>query len=270
MWAVFTFYIFILGMFPFRKPECVHRVATGGSMLQGCNGVYIDLGSNLGVQIRKLFEPERYPGAAVIPIFDKYFGNNRSRICAVGFEPNPVHTVRLNALQEHYSKHCGHRVHFFTETAVSNYNGNTVLWSDNKPDRQFDGSSITTDWNNMGLAYKVRVIDIAEFIKNEVLPYTSNVVMKVDIEGSENYVVPHLLMQGVFCSIDAVFMEMHAQMIPADDYDALRQMMSLMPQMVRLGNCNVTFQDLDDESYAADVDNSISTCGTGIPAIIQP
>lgn len=33
--------------------------------LNGCRHVYIDVGSNMGVQIRKLFEPERYPKAEV-------------------------------------------------------------------------------------------------------------------------------------------------------------------------------------------------------------
>ena len=63
--------------------------------LDGCLHVYLDLGTNTGVQIRKLFEPHKFPAADVLPIFDKYFGpveeRDSSTVCAVGFEPNPEH-----------------------------------------------------------------------------------------------------------------------------------------------------------------------------------
>ena len=35
---------------------------------------YLDMGSHRGVQIRKLFQPHLFPGAVVLPVFDKYFG----------------------------------------------------------------------------------------------------------------------------------------------------------------------------------------------------
>ena len=112
----------------------------------GCNYVFIDGGSNIGVQVRKLYEPEHYPGAKVLNIFDDAFGphhmRNYSEICAIGFEPNPAHTQRLKSepqyskrepmivhferiltvLEETYSN-CGYKVHFVTETAVSNTYG---------------------------------------------------------------------------------------------------------------------------------------------------
>ena len=68
-------------------------------MLDGCRYVYLDVGSNIGIQIRKLFEPAKYPEASVHKIFDEYFGNlshrNRAGVCAVGFEPNPNHAKYL-------------------------------------------------------------------------------------------------------------------------------------------------------------------------------
>ena len=44
------------------------------NILDGCYHVYLDLGSNRGVQIRKLYEPALFPHAKVLHIFDKYFG----------------------------------------------------------------------------------------------------------------------------------------------------------------------------------------------------
>merc|ERR1711959_94768 len=44
------------------------------SVANGCTQIYLDIGSNVGVQVRKLFEPHLYPEASVLPIFDKVFG----------------------------------------------------------------------------------------------------------------------------------------------------------------------------------------------------
>jgi len=70
-------------------------------LADGCARVYVDVGSNIGVQIRKLFEPRLYPRAPIIPLFDKYFGMKRSAddwLCAFGFEPSPVLEPRLSLL----------------------------------------------------------------------------------------------------------------------------------------------------------------------------
>ena len=98
--------------------------------LDNCYHVYLDVGSNIGIQIRKLFEPSKYRDAAVHPIYDLNFGtfNNRQRdendykVCAVGFEPNFQHTSDLKNLEKIYNN-CGWKVKMYTETAVSDQNG---------------------------------------------------------------------------------------------------------------------------------------------------
>ncbi|KAH3693858.1 hypothetical protein DPMN_081297 [Dreissena polymorpha] len=62
---------------------------------QDCKYVYLDLGSNKGVQIRKLYEPWLYPGAAIIPFFDTLFGkitqySRRGDVCSFGFEQRTI------------------------------------------------------------------------------------------------------------------------------------------------------------------------------------
>ena len=56
--------------------------------LDGCLHVFLDLGSNRGLQIRKLYEPETFPLAPVLPLYEKYFGRpedrNLQEICSVG------------------------------------------------------------------------------------------------------------------------------------------------------------------------------------------
>ena len=44
------------------------------SLLDGCYHVYLDVGSNIGVQVRKLFQPDEYPGAAALEVFRETFG----------------------------------------------------------------------------------------------------------------------------------------------------------------------------------------------------
>ena len=49
------------------------------NILDGCKHVYLDMGTNIGVQIRKLYEPHLFPNASVLPIFDKFFGRQGER-----------------------------------------------------------------------------------------------------------------------------------------------------------------------------------------------
>ena len=44
------------------------------TLLDGCYHVYLDVGSNVGVQVRKLFEQDEYPEALAIPVFNDFFG----------------------------------------------------------------------------------------------------------------------------------------------------------------------------------------------------
>ena len=103
--------------------------------LDNCYHVYLDVGTNVGIQIRKLFEPSKYPGASVHSIFDLNFGTfeNRQRegkkdkVCAIGFEPNFQHTADLKKLEKTYND-CGWNVKIFTETAVSDHNGAATFY----------------------------------------------------------------------------------------------------------------------------------------------
>ena len=40
--------------------------------LDGCLHVFLDLGSNRGLQIRKLYEPHLFPLAPILPLYQKY------------------------------------------------------------------------------------------------------------------------------------------------------------------------------------------------------
>ena len=66
---------------------------------------------------------------------------------------------------------------------------------------------------------KVRVLHLASFVNNIVkkrrLPSNTNdssVVMKMDIEGSENEVLTDLILRGSFTVIDAIHIEFHPKL----------------------------------------------------------
>ena len=50
------------------------------NFLDGCQHVYLDMGTNTGIQIRKLYQPHLFPNASVLPIFDKFFGSIGKRL----------------------------------------------------------------------------------------------------------------------------------------------------------------------------------------------
>jgi hypothetical protein len=71
----------------------------------GCEHIFLDLGSNAGVQIRKLYEPHKYSIAKsqLLQIFAANFGDNRATsVCAFSFEPNPLHFPRLREMAAVY------------------------------------------------------------------------------------------------------------------------------------------------------------------------
>ena len=52
-------------------------------------------------------------------MFDRFFGPERPGVCAVGFEPNPVHDAYLGKLNAWFEAR-GHPAYIFTGTGVSN------------------------------------------------------------------------------------------------------------------------------------------------------
>jgi len=114
-----------------------------------CQHVYLDVGSNIGVQVRKLFEPQKYldtpdrdyrhvrRGAAgmkvhlvrTLRVWDEHFGPApRCNVCAIGLEPNPSHRARLQQVQQRL-RAAGAGVLFF-EAAASDRAGEAVLFGD--------------------------------------------------------------------------------------------------------------------------------------------
>ena len=92
-----------------------------------------------------------------------------------------------------YAK-CGWTVKFFTETAVSNYDGEANFFTDDEDAKEEWGAGIVGSNKNLkqGVKNKVKVVRLANFILEKVGKRKISggkkkptVLMKMDIEGSE-------------------------------------------------------------------------------------
>lgn len=219
----------------------------------GCRHVFIDAGSNRGVHVRFLTEPRAFPHSRYLNawrFFQNAFGEgfaDDATICAFGFEPNPAHTARLDALGLRLRAH-GRRVEFF-HAALSNHTGSISFTR---------GDGISSDWgfraspmpranykrhakrasdeqqqqqNDAGRAepspqvVHVPLIDLGRFVADELvarqLPQDRlsggdtpparppAIVMKMDVEGGEYDALTRLASLNVLCQIDVLSLEVH-------------------------------------------------------------
>eukprot|EP00300_Choanocystis_sp_HF-7_P017446 c19735_g1_i1.p1 GENE.c19735_g1_i1~~c19735_g1_i1.p1 ORF type:complete len:356 (-),score=58.08 c19735_g1_i1:124-1191(-) len=84
----------------------------------GCPYVYLDLGTNRGVQIRKVYEPWMFPGAPALPFFSQHFPRDGQTVCTLGVEPNPLLAPLLLDTQEYLWRTRGARARVLTNTGI--------------------------------------------------------------------------------------------------------------------------------------------------------
>jgi len=202
----------------------------------GCRYVYLDVGANIGVHNRFLFESSKYPvkdGAA--KLFDIFFPDNRNRsdVCAFAFEPNPSLQPRLQSVAAAYAK-MGWRLTimpfaaWLANTDLKFYHQNYSQFGIDgrklniSPDR---GSSAVR--HNLAVGYDlVPAIDLGawvnEHVHSRIIPPPQHpddppaaIVMKMDVEGAEFEVLPKMLYDGALCNITAAFVEWHGYLDPA-------------------------------------------------------
>jgi hypothetical protein len=262
-----------------------------------CKHLYIDLGTNIGIQQRKLYEPEYFPDSPSLPYFDRMFGNEskdgkiRSDVCSIGFEPGPIHTQRLIQLQDAYQK-AGYPMVVFTSTAAWTQDSTMTFYEDRfspEPAHQH-GSSLLKVHENM-IPHEVLTIDIVRFLREIFLlwdkyqlsalrganrshpvtgksgvddendekekyffhPDKSRVLLKMDIEGAEYSVFPHLIGHGLLCSINTMIVEFHRDHVTNEEHDNLINFMNYFATKIK--NCHMQIVELDDETYGRGEDD---------------
>ena len=261
------------------------------NILDGCYHIHIDAGSNIGNSIRKIFEPEKYPDALLLPIYDKYFGtieNRRSKplkysgnmVCAVGFEPNPFHTLHLKKLETAYQK-CGWNFKMMTRSGISHNKSESRYNQEKYQDEDFNLSggilspnlSVSKNKNQSNFITKenkINLVQLSDFLKNVVskrkLPMYDaasppKLVIKMDIAGSEVGVIPDLIFNGGLRYVNLLMVEWHARyeriLTRRKAHSQLREILrslSIFDENMEDTGEKYSFRytDLDDETYQHD------------------
>jgi hypothetical protein len=200
-------------------------------LADGCHSVYLDLGSNIGVQVRKLFEPEKYPNCESIAYFERVLGPIEDRrlpgaICVFGFEPNPIHLPRLREIETCYNNKKGWKVKFFP-LAVSNTNDDHLkFYLDHAKQHQHWMATLFPGGQYHDPDQKpiiVNSIDIGEFVMSEIIgrdlgteykgKWKPTIYAKFDIEGGEYSALASLLFKGALCHMTISSIEWHRELM---------------------------------------------------------
>lgn len=207
-------------------------LADGEIHFDQCWHVFLDVGANIGQQVKMLFEGNTTAhegGSALSKMFDYAYGTDldvrRRSVCALGFEPNPHNTRELLSLEAEHDAH-GWRTRFLTETAASIEDGTAPFYTDEKAPKwahEWASSLVSYSSNTkMGSKNEVKVttVDLAHLIATRVLsrelpsrPAGStqppSVILKIDAEGAEFSLLSRMLSMGVLCRIDFATIEYH-------------------------------------------------------------
>ena len=194
--------------------------------------------------------------------------SNNLLICAIGFEPNPSHKEYLKEIESSYNK-CGWRAVFFTETAVSNREGNATFYTDADLKHLEWGSGILSPEVNK-IADKttsnVKKIRLSKFLQNVVgkrkIPKIGNksrkpkVLMKMDVEGSEVDIIPDLLFNGGLQFVNTLMIEWHKWLeIVPERMEAQELLVQIIDRLDNYANVaksqdyDFKLETVDDEKY---------------------
>ena len=189
--------------------------------VSGCKFLFLDVGSNRGTHIRKLFEPHLYKTAPYLKIFKAMFGNASFRsqpssvtgLCAIGFEPNPRWAQRFTQIEKAYHT-MGWKVKWLRK-GVSNRATNITFWSDDADEYNTDAGFSSTfrgGKTHVWVPVPVQTLVFAELLEKIHLTIPeSKKLIKMDIEGSEYEVLEQMLEKQLLCKtrIDTISIEWH-------------------------------------------------------------
>jgi len=252
--------------------------------LKSCKKIFLDVGCNIGVNVRKLYEPKKYLGAKLLPFFQRHFGEpawrrspaNHSGLCALGFEPNHDHKDRLAAIEKSYTAN-GWHVHFYPYAAWSSEGhmafNKTAIRAAGMGDLTKQGAHLSMRQSSSTAVSKhdmVRTVNLADFIST--LPEKTVKLMLMDIEGAEYDTLAQLMMDKRLCrnSVWNLLVEAHdwgditrwgnassfTKGTHPRSMTAIRERINQMSDMKWCGSDDVTYvAKLDDETFAKDVDD---------------
>lgn len=230
-----------------------------------CAHIFFDLGANLGVQARKLYEGNSFVvDGPIIQIFKQLFGEtNRANVCTFAFEPNPRHEPRLREMEAVY-RSLGIRYNFFS-TAVGTKAASLHL---SKPNSYGQAAATLMEGASRN-SVLVKVINFLAFFRKQILQSNffdsarnprGKIFCKMDIEGEEFNLLPRLIQSGIVCHLDLIATEFHRSKSRTGGFLANANQSQLIEFQANISNiaqrytpgCKTVFWRLDDESYAND------------------
>jgi FkbM family methyltransferase len=212
-----------------------------------------------------LYAPKKFKGAKVLPVFEQYFGNDRTNVCSIGFEPNVAHTEYLNKLNEHFANQ-KYQGFIFTEHAVSSHRGNMTFFRDPRaPKRAHEWGASLAAWKSGNIpTTNVQLVSLPELMEQIVMPIVSEekkrtglsppIVMKMDIEGAEYTVFPAIAISGALCHVNLIFLEWHPESFRVKmpehvEMDKNQLLNTFSKLRATYPSCQVNISTLDDETY---------------------
>lgn len=264
-----AFRMVLLSALSFSIVACFNFTDNDSTSMDGCRYVYLDVGTNMGMHVRFLYEAEKYPKNKFgKEMFDRFFMKNRHRsdICAFGFEPNAIHVPRLDKLTTYLEKK-GMNATFFNG-AVSNVTSTTTLYCDEADLNSGVGcSGITRTGQNA--KFTVNTIDLSAFILDKVVKRKippalfpndppPTILMKMDIEGYEYIVLSMMLATKALCELDVMTIEYHEkrkrfETIPRGSDDKIKKQL----KSAQKNGCKVKIFVFDDETYHLDTEQGL-------------
>lgn len=247
-----------------------HHDYSGPALGDGCTNVFLDIGGNMGMQARKLFEPALYPpkryNSSIYSKFARIFGPNstawRESVCVIGFEPNPAHHARLRQLAHRYSTRGWRTTYLLAAVGVRN---TTAVFRGNQSKIQAAGKLVgeceqDTPGENRSTRQllseresAVAVVNLAEFLRVHISSRRrpkslhGKVLAKVDIENAEYELFSSFLAQdsvdpSLHAIVDLFLVEWHS-LLNRSNRDIQEKFISSA----------FISETLDDESYAEDI-----------------
>ena len=179
-----------------NEAGCLAAVAWSSQpiLAAGCKHLFLDVGSNIGVHTRFLYEPDLYrPRHPYDDVMDSIFGrerleNDRRDLCSIGFEPNPLHRQRHQDLANAYAKMGWRYRAFFAGVSGWATPGDKLTFYRQDNGNQNDwGFSLKNSYGDKNAEkYDVPIVSLATFVNEHVGgARPEKVLMKMDVENSE-------------------------------------------------------------------------------------
>ncbi|KAI9100974.1 FkbM family methyltransferase [Phlyctochytrium arcticum] len=171
-------------------------------------GIFVDLGANIGDSVRVFLKE---PGTSWTYEFPKPFHLQYNDFECFLFEANPLFNKQLEETKELFAKKPKPvKVTIFPGTLVATEDGFRDMMIDTwSKEHNFWGSSMY-GWNE-GDEKKMQSLPAKNFAKFLIDNFAVEdyVVVKMDIEGAEYEVLPHLWNTGAYKLIDVLLVEWH-------------------------------------------------------------